>query len=137
MDPRFAFAYWNLGLALAQQGKLPQAVAALEAAHHFSAGGLTMKAHLGYVYGLAGEREKAQQILDELQKAAPTRYVSSYYPALVHLGLGAHEPMFACLARAFQERCGFLAFLKVEPIFDPVRDLPPLADLQWSIDLAH
>ena len=76
-------------------------------------------------------------MLEQLQEAALTRYVSAYYPALVHLGLGAHELMFAFLVRAFQERCGFLAFLKVEPMFDPVRDLPPLVDLQWRIDLAH
>ena len=137
MDPNFAFAYWNLGLALAQRDDLPEAVTALEQAHRFSGGGLAMKAHLGYIYGLSGYGEKAQVMLEQLQEAALTRYVSAYYPALVHLGLGAHELMFAFLGRAFQERCGFLAFLKVEPMFDPVRDLPPLVDLQWRIDLAH
>jgi hypothetical protein len=76
-------------------------------------------------------------MLEQLEEAAETRYVSAYYPALVHLGLGAYEETFACLARAFQERCGFLAFLKVEPMFDRVRDLPPMVELQWRIDLAH
>jgi TolB-like protein/Tfp pilus assembly protein PilF len=137
MDPSFPFAYWNLGLSLIQKGEVVEAVDALEHASQLSSGGLTMLAHLGYAYGVAGRKDKAERVLRELKKAAATRFVSSYYPAIVHLGLGAHEQMAACLSRAFAEHCGFLAFLKVEPMFDAARDTPQMKELQWRIDLAN
>jgi tetratricopeptide (TPR) repeat protein len=130
MDPRFTFAHWNLGLALAQQGRLGEAVAALEAATEDSGGGLTFKAHLGYVLGLAGERGRALSVIEELEELARGRYVSSYYPAIIRLGLGEHASALGLLERACEERSAFLVFLKVEPMFDPLRTDPRFAALE-------
>ncbi len=130
MDPRFTFARWNLALARARQGRLGEAVEALEAATEDSGGGLTFKAHLGYVYGLAGERERALSISAEMEALARHRYVSAYYPAIIRLGLGEHERALDLLERAREERSAFLVFLKVEPMFDPLRTDPRFAALE-------
>jgi serine/threonine-protein kinase len=122
MDPRFSFANWNLGLARAGQGRLREAVEALEAAAEDSGGGLTFKAHLGYVLGLAGERGRALSVVEELEEHARGRYVSAYYPAIIRLGLGETDAAHEQLERALEERAGFLAYLRVEPIFDALRD---------------
>jgi len=42
--------------------------------------------------------------------------------------LGDTEQAFAWLERAHQERRGWLAYLKVEPMFDPVRADPRFAE---------
>ncbi|HWW76899.1 MAG TPA: hypothetical protein VNZ44_15980, partial [Pyrinomonadaceae bacterium] len=130
LDPAFVFAHWNTGLALAQAGDGEGACASLTRAVEHSNGGLVFKAHLGYACGLAGDKEKARGLLGELEEHARERYVPSYYFALVRLGLGEHEGALEHLARAFDERAGFLAYLRVEPMFDPLRADPRFRDFE-------
>ena len=61
--------------------------------------------------------------------------VSSYYFALIHLGLNDADQAFACLERACEERSGFMAFIKVEPLLDPLRSDPRFAELERRIGL--
>ena len=91
MEPRFDFAYWIVGLALAQQGRMDESIAALNQAVILTGGGLTYEAHLGYAYALAGKREEARQVLADLEEIAKEKYVSAYYFAIIYLGLGEHE----------------------------------------------
>ena len=43
---------------------------------------------------------------------------------MIHVGLGNHDQAFAWLERAYEERRGWLAYLKVEPMHDPLRSDP-------------
>jgi len=133
LDPRFIFAHWSLGLALAQTGAHGEAAEALERAVEHSGGGLTFKAHLGYVYGLAGRRREAELLVEELAHLSRTRYVPAYYTSIIHLGLGRHESALDHLARAFDERTGFLVFLRVEPMFDPLRQDERFKELEARV----
>ena len=137
MDPHFTFAYWNLGLAYAQRGMMQEAIAALNQAVTHSGGGLTFKGYLGYVYGVAGQRHEAQQLIAELQQLSQERYVSSYYLAIIYLGLGEQDQVFSYLEKAHEERASFLAFLKVEPMFDHLRSDPRLISLMQRVGIAR
>jgi TolB-like protein/Flp pilus assembly protein TadD len=121
MEPRFDFAYWIVGVALAQQGLMDESINALNQAVILTGGGLTYEAHLGYAYALSGKHEEARQVLADLEEIAKEKYVSAYYFAIIHLGLGEQEQTFQWLERAVEERSGFLAFINVEPMFDPLR----------------
>jgi TolB-like protein/Flp pilus assembly protein TadD len=129
MEPRFDFAYWIVGVSLAQQGRMDESIAALNQAAILTGGGLTHESHLGYAYALAGKREEAEQMLSDLEETAKEKYVSAYYFAIIYLGLGEHDLAFQWLERAFDERSGFLAFIKVEPMFDPLREDARFSDL--------
>lgn len=129
MEPRFDFAYWIVGLALAQLGRMDEAIASLNEAVILTGGGLTHEAHLGYAYALSGKREEAKQVLADLKEIAREKYVSAYYFAIIYLGLGELEQTFSWLERALDERAGFLAFIKVEPMFDGVRSDPRFTEL--------
>lgn len=122
LDPQSGFAYRVIGLGCEQLGRYEEAVAALQEAVRVGPGLPLYVAHLGHAYALAGESYGARRALSELRSLARQRYVSAYYFALVHLGLGEADEAFAWLERALDERAGFMAYLKVEPIFDPVRD---------------
>jgi tetratricopeptide (TPR) repeat protein len=137
LDPRFIFAHWNLGVALAQAGAFGEAAAALERAVEHSGGGLTFKAHLGYVYARAGRRREAELLLEEFEILSATRYVPAYYSAIIHLGLGDDGRALDLLARAFGERTGFLVFLRVEPMFDPLREDPRFKELEQRIGTSN
>ncbi|HEV7842249.1 MAG TPA: tetratricopeptide repeat protein [Pyrinomonadaceae bacterium] len=136
MSPRFDFAHWIVGVALARQGKLDESIAALNQAVILTGGALTHEAHLGYAYALAGRLEEARQVLADLAEIAEGRYVSAYYFAIIHLGLGEHEQTFKWLERAVDERAGFLAFIAVEPMFDPLRSDARLASLLKRMGLS-
>jgi TolB-like protein/Flp pilus assembly protein TadD len=137
MEPRFDFAYWIVGLALARLGRTEEAIASLNQAVILTGGGLTHEAHLGYAYALSGKREEAEQVLADLEEIAGQKYVSAYYFAIIYLGLDERNQTFSWLERAFDERAGFLAFIKVEPMFDGLRSDPRFTDLLRRMDQAR
>jgi eukaryotic-like serine/threonine-protein kinase len=121
LDPQSGFAHRIIGLGCGQLGRHEEAVAALQKALDAAPGVPLYVAHLGHAYALAGEVYGARRALGELGEMARRQYVSAYYFALVHLGLGRHEEVFEWLEKAYEERAGFLVYLKVEPLFDALR----------------
>ncbi len=63
-------------------------------------------------------------MLEDLAELSEREYVSPYSYARIYLGLGQIEEAFEWLEKAYQERHGILVYLKVEPIFDNVREDP-------------
>jgi serine/threonine protein kinase/Tfp pilus assembly protein PilF len=135
LDKHSAFAYWNLGLVYLQQGKIESAISALSKSVTFSDNGLAFEAHLGYAYALAGKRVEATEVLADLAENAKHRYVSAYYFAIIHLGLGEIDEAFQSLEMAYEERSGFMPFLQVDPIVDALRPAPRFAVLLRRIGL--
>ena len=72
----------------------------------------------------AGRTGEARAILAGLHAQAKERYVSPVAFATVHLGLGETDHAFAWIERAHEERRGWLCYLKVEPLLDPLRSDP-------------
>ncbi|HYH87173.1 MAG TPA: tetratricopeptide repeat protein [Pyrinomonadaceae bacterium] len=138
LDPRFIFAHWNTGMAQSQAGKHDEAVASLRRAVKLSGGGLAFKAHLAYACGRAKNcGDEARALIGELEGHACARYVQSYYFAVAHLGLGEHDDALEYLSRAADERSGFLAYLRVEPMFDPLRPDPRFKELEQRVGRAR
>jgi tetratricopeptide (TPR) repeat protein len=133
MDPRFDFAHWIIGVAYIQQKRLDEAIAVLNQAVILTGGSLTHLAHLGCAYALAGQREEARQVLEDLEEMARHKYVSAYYFALIQMGLNDDERMYEWLARAVEERAGFMAFINAEPLFDHLRSEPRFVNLVQQI----
>jgi serine/threonine-protein kinase len=137
LEQTSTFAYRILGFAYLQEGKHNDAVAALKKAVKFSSGGLAFEAHLGYAYAMAGKTAAAMKVLTDLEKIARKSYVSSYYFAVIYLGLGEIDKTFAYLEKAYEERSGFLPFINVEPILDSIRLDPRFTDLQQRVMAAR
>jgi tetratricopeptide (TPR) repeat protein len=129
MDPAFAGAHLDLGLALLQKSMFSEAIGELSQALTLSAGRSIALAVLGYAYALAGDRAAGLQMLDQLHDRARRYDISSLHMAYVHIGLGNVDRAFEWLEKSYQERAGLLVFLKVEPIFDPLRSDPRFAEL--------
>jgi hypothetical protein len=55
---------------------------------------------------------------------------------MAHASLGAADEAFAALERAVEERSDVVAFLKVEPHWDPVRSDPRFERLLAHVGLA-
>jgi serine/threonine-protein kinase len=73
---------------------------------------------------MAGEEERAREILAELRTLAKTDYVASYHLAHVHTGLGEEDAALDCLERAVEERSGGVYGVKGSYLFASLRGHP-------------
>jgi len=55
---------------------------------------------------------------------------------MMHAGLGEADAAFEWLDRAVEDRRGWLAYLKVEPLLDPIRRDPRFGRLLEKMRLA-
>jgi serine/threonine-protein kinase len=124
MNPTADESYRVLALTLAQQGDLPEALRIAREATELPGAGTYTQATLGYVLGRAGKEAEARAILRALEMEAERDYVSPVSFATLYLGLGEPDRVLDWTERAYEERRGWLAYLKVNPILDPVRGKP-------------
>ncbi len=81
-------------------------------------------AYLGYAYARNGQRDKALETLEELNQLARRRFVTPFCQVLVYLGLRENSQAIDWLEKAYEGRSPWLGWLKVEPMFDPLRSDP-------------
>ena len=75
--------------------------------------------YLGYAYAMAGQRDKALEMLETLQDRAKRQYVIPYAFAPLYVGLGENDKAIEALWRDYEERATpFLLWVKVFPVFD-------------------
>jgi serine/threonine-protein kinase len=124
MDPRFYYARWTLGEALQMRGQLGEAMAEYKKAAEITDDPMVMVL-LAQGYAKTGQREKAWELLSQLEQLARRRYVGPFTFALVHLALGEKEKAIDNLERAYRERADpGIVGIKVEPLLDPLRGHP-------------
>ena len=132
LDQAFALTHYFLGLACLQKSMHTEAIAALEKAVRLSNEMVVPMSALGHAYAVAGQTERAERLLENLEKRAETKYVSAYDLSCVHAGLGRIDDAFKCLEKAFEER-GWLSYLNYEPMLDSLRSDPRFEDLLQRI----
>jgi len=118
-----------LGQAYEQRGMYREAIAELQKAVNLSAARTQALAALGHAYAVSGRKSEAVRILKDLTEKSKRTYVSSYHVAAIPTALGDKDQAFEWLEKAYQERSVWLVYLKVDPVFDPLRSDPRFADL--------
>jgi serine/threonine protein kinase/Flp pilus assembly protein TadD len=134
MDPNFGFAYWHRGMAYIQQKRFGDAITALRKAISLSGPATTFISYLGYANARLGKGREARQMIAQLERVSKRQYVSSYFIAIIYLGLGDLDRTFEWLEKAYQERSGFMAFINVEPLLDALRGDPRFKSLIEKIE---
>jgi serine/threonine-protein kinase len=130
MDPNFTIAHFFTVLALTEKGEYNEALRDVQKAMELSGGGDPLiVALLGTVNAFAGEKEKAKVVLGKLTALSCRRYVSPFWLALVHVGLGETDRSFEWLENAFEERDHWLETSRVHPMLDSLRSDPRYGDL--------
>ena len=87
-------------------------------------GGSYTKATLAYSLACAGDLSYAKKIAAELEERIKTEYVSPVELATAYVALGDAEKTLDWIERAVDDRRGWVAYLRVHPILDPVREEP-------------
>ncbi|HYT83348.1 MAG TPA: protein kinase [Gemmatimonadales bacterium] len=124
MNPTAVESHRILGLTLAHQGQLAEAERVLRDALTLPVAGAYTAADLGWVLAAAGRRAETEALLRELEAKAHQEYVSPVPFAMLHLALGDRQRALDWAERAHAERRGWLAYLAVNPILDPLREEP-------------
>jgi serine/threonine protein kinase/Tfp pilus assembly protein PilF len=122
MNPMAVESSRMLGTTLAMRGQFAEAERILRDALALPAAGAYTTATLGWVLARAGKRREAEELLRELETVARASYVSPVAFAIFHLGLGNVDRALDWAERAYQEKRGWLAYMKVNPMLDPLRN---------------
>ncbi len=128
MNPTSEDTYRVLGLVFVQQAAYGEAERAFREAITLSPELSYATAGLAHVLALARRRGEAEALVAQLEARARNNYVSPVAFCIAHLGLRNIDQVFYWFERAYQDRRGWLTYLKVDPIFDPVKDDPRFAD---------
>jgi TolB-like protein/Flp pilus assembly protein TadD len=129
LSPNEPAVHYFLAWPYEQKGMFEKAIALLEKAVMLSNGASVYLSALGHTYALAGKRDEALKILEQLQDPSAPMPASSFHIALVHVGLGNDDSAFQLLEEAFRERALQLIYLKAGPKFDRLRSDPRFDDL--------
>lgn len=122
LDQKFGITRWILGHAYEQKGMLNEAIKQFQ--ETVTQSGDIALGCLGHVYAVAGERDKALKIANDLEERSLSTYVSPYYCGLVYAGLGDNNLAFEWLERAFDQHSSPLMYLRVDPQLDSLRNDP-------------
>jgi tetratricopeptide (TPR) repeat protein len=123
MDPNSGLAHWSLGNALLQAHRMDESIAEYQKSIPLSGDSPDEPASLAYAFAVAGKSIEARGIVDDLGKRGNT-FVPRSLIASVYGALGEKDKAFDLLEQAFFERDSLLVYLKVDPIFDPLRSDP-------------
>jgi len=122
MNPMAVESYRILATTLGMQGQWGEAERMLRDALVLPGAGAYTTATLGWVLARCGKRSEADQLLRELETIAHESYVSPVAFAIFHVGLGNVDRALDWAERAYDEKRGWLAYLKVNPMLDPLRN---------------
>jgi serine/threonine-protein kinase len=135
MNPTAEENYRILGVILGQLGPWAEAERVIREGMTLPETGTYTLASLGYVLARSGQRAPAEALLEELTRRLRGEYISPVAFATIHLGLGNAGPALDWTELAHAERRGWLAYLRLNPIFDPIRAEPRfqalLARMGW------
>jgi serine/threonine-protein kinase len=129
MNPAAEETYRVLGLTLAIGGHAAEAERVLRRAVTMHGTGSYTYGTLGFALAKGGKTDEAGHIADELERLREREYVSPVALATVYLGLGEHSRALDWAERAYAERRGWLNYLAVNPLVDPLRGDPRFESL--------
>ncbi len=124
MNPNSEETYRLLGHTLAVEGELAEAERVLRETIEMPEAGSYTRATLAYALARGGKEGEARAILETLLAEHEREYVSPVGIAMIYVGLGDIECAIDWTERAYAERRGWLCYVRVNPLMDPMRGHP-------------
>jgi serine/threonine-protein kinase len=125
IDPELPVAHHWLALVSEELGDWDTAESALQRTVELSArDGASLASLATTMLRRGGREQEARALLAELDRLRRTSYVSAYDFAMTHAALGEIDVALEWLEQAYEERTHRMAFLRVDPRIDRLRDQP-------------
>lgn len=128
-NPDFQRAIYWLGFSYLAKEMFREAIEQFQRVLDLSSGDSVDLAALGYAYAISGQSSEAEEILRQLEERSSLSYVSPVDMAMLHVGLGNIEQAIEFLEKAFDEHADRMSWVKVNPVFDPLRSDPHFQSL--------
>src|SRR5580704_5062582 len=136
MDPNSLWSYRPLGWAYVQKSMYKEGIGAFEKLLVLSPGSALVVSDLGVGHALAGQTAKAHKVVDQLTELGMHKYVPAMCLARIYVALGDTDKAFEWLEKSYEDRSvGGLPFIRVDPLYDPLRSDPRFADLLRRMNL--
>jgi serine/threonine protein kinase/TolB-like protein/Tfp pilus assembly protein PilF len=136
MDPSFVRAHFLMGRALIQKGRCDDGITeALKAQKMVPA--IESLGWIGQEYASCGRKAEAEKAAADLSELSKQHYVSPHWFGAVQAGLGNKDEAFKWLDQAIDRRFGPMIYLKVNPIWDPLRSDPRFAERLRRVGLSQ
>ncbi len=88
-----------------------------------------------YALAISGKNDEARNLVNELLKLTTTRFVPPYHIATIYNGLGERDKTFEWLEKGYEQQDPKMAFLKVDPKLNKLRNDPQFIDLMKRMRL--
>jgi len=137
LEPNYSLGHLVLMNVYGGKGMFDEAIAEGEIVLKLRERAVAHVGGLGYCYALAGKKEKAYELLAELEERSKKGYVSSFWIATIYIGLAETDQAFEWLYKAYDERDGNLIYLAIPPLFDSIQDDPRYKKLLKKMGLEH
>jgi TolB-like protein/Tfp pilus assembly protein PilF len=137
LGPNFYEAHWGLGRAYIQSRRFDEALACFRRTLELASGRTSAIAALAYCHARMQDRQKARQLLQELEQLSAATYVSPYSFAKIQTGLGDPYAALEWLEKAEEDHSPRLTWIKVDPVVDPLRDDPRFQKLLQRVGLSQ
>ncbi len=118
------------------QGRFADALAEAETARGLSDTPST-KAQLASAYALVGREAAARELLGELVQLWRDKRLTGGRIAYVHVALGEKDEALRWFEIGYRERDIWLAYLKIDPLLDPMRSAPAFQELLGRVGLGE
>lgn len=129
MNPTSEENFRILGLIQVMAGRADDAVATLREATTMAGTGTLTTGTLAYALDRAGRHQEAETIRCALEARHDAEYVSATAIATAYLASDNTSAAMDWLERAHAERRGWVVYLNVNPILDPLRPTPRFHEL--------
>jgi TolB-like protein/Tfp pilus assembly protein PilF len=124
IDSNYAHAHYVLGRTYVQKGMYREATRSARRAVALEGSNLRYITSLAYIYGVAGKRTSALQLLSKIKRIMVQRYVPPYMVAICYAGIGKKDEALTWLTRACKERSAESPFVNVDPRLAALRADP-------------
>jgi eukaryotic-like serine/threonine-protein kinase len=135
LDPNFPLVYQIFGYIYGKKGDTAKSVEALTKAVELAPDNLSFEADLAWAHAISGEKEKAEETLDQLLRISINTYVPPFHLAGICVGLNQNDRAIDWLEKAYNDRSDQITYIGKDPRFDSLREDPRFQDLVRRIGL--
>ena len=133
-DDTFADGYRVLGRAQLQLKRHEDAIQSFTIASNLMNAAPVARSDLAVALARAGQNDAANRILNELESAE--NYVPAPLIAQIYANLGEADAAFQWLEKGIEDSARGVIFLKINPLYDPIRNDPRFDRLLSQLKLA-
>ncbi|MGI8788905.1 MAG: protein kinase domain-containing protein [Pyrinomonadaceae bacterium] len=129
LAPNFWMPHAFISSVYIEKGMYDEAIAEARKANEFSPAQTWSIALEGYALAKSGKRDEARNLINKLMQLSNERFIPAVHIALIYNGLGETDKALEWLEKAYEQHDPKMAFLKVEPKWNNLRNEPRFIDL--------